>query len=85
MSEISNFIQERVKLKDYAERYMQLKAKGNGEYLGLCPLHGEKTPSFTINEPKLRRSVGWSCQNIGRTRGNAANTRSFCVMWKYIR
>jgi len=33
-------------------RYLQLKHKGNGEFLGLCPFHEEKSPSFTVSDRK---------------------------------
>jgi len=33
-------------------RYRQLKSKGNGEFLGLCPFHEESTPSFTVSDRK---------------------------------
>ena len=36
----------------YAIRsYYELK-KGGANYLGLCPFHGEKTPSFTVSPSK---------------------------------
>ena len=30
-------------------QYMSLTKRGNG-FFGLCPFHGEKTPSFSVNE-----------------------------------
>ena len=36
---------------DVASSYMKLKRSGNG-YKGLCPFHGEKTPSFHISPDK---------------------------------
>ena len=32
-------------------QYVDLKKKG-GRYWGCCPFHGEKTPSFTVDESK---------------------------------
>jgi DNA primase len=48
------FIQDllaRVDIVDVIGRYVQLK-KGGQNYLGLCPFHGEKTPSFTVSPGK---------------------------------
>ena len=36
---------------DYVSRYTSLKKAGR-DYMGLCPFHGEKTPSFHVNREK---------------------------------
>ncbi len=49
-----NFIQDLLSRADVVEivgRYVQLK-KGGANYLGLCPFHGEKSPSFTVSPSK---------------------------------
>ena len=48
------FVQEllaRADVVDLVGRYVQLK-KGGANYLGLCPFHGEKSPSFTVSPSK---------------------------------
>ncbi|MBP7920440.1 MAG: DNA primase, partial [Limnohabitans sp.] len=48
------FIQELLARTDVVEvvgRYVQLK-KGGANYMGLCPFHGEKSPSFTVSPSK---------------------------------
>ena len=49
-----SFIQELLARADVVEivgRYVQLK-KGGANFMGLCPFHGEKSPSFTVSPAK---------------------------------
>ena len=49
-----SFIQELINRTDVVEvvgRYVQLK-KGGANYMGLCPFHGEKSPSFSVSPTK---------------------------------
>ena len=49
-----SFLQDllnRVDIVEVVGRYVQLK-KGGANYLGLCPFHGEKSPSFTVSPAK---------------------------------
>ena len=41
-------IAERLSIAEVIGEYVQLKRSGSN-YLGLCPFHGEKTPSFNVN------------------------------------
>ncbi len=53
MSTETELIKQRIKLSEFiAPRYTSLKHKANREYLGLCPFHNEKTPSFTVSDHK---------------------------------
>ena len=44
-------ILERVSIEQIVSRYVSLKQQGQN-YLGLCPFHNEKTPSFSVNPSK---------------------------------
>ncbi|MEC7942476.1 MAG: CHC2 zinc finger domain-containing protein [Pseudomonadota bacterium] len=44
-------IRARLTLSDVVNRSVKLTRKGR-EYLGLCPFHNEKTPSFTVSDDK---------------------------------
>jgi DNA primase len=44
-------IRERTSLVDVVSGYVALKRAGRN-HVGLCPFHGEKTPSFTVNEER---------------------------------
>lgn len=50
----SNLIDEvrsAVNIVDIISQYVSLTKKGK-DYVGLCPFHQEKTPSFTVSESK---------------------------------
>ncbi len=54
MSIPQSFLQEllsRVDVVDVVGRYVQLK-KGGANFMGLCPFHGEKSPSFSVSPSK---------------------------------
>ncbi len=44
-------IKERINIVDIISGYVNLKKSGDN-FIGLCPFHNEKTPSFTVNEKK---------------------------------
>ena len=46
-----NEVRNSVDIVDVISQYVSLEKKGK-DYLGLCPFHQEKTPSFTVNEGK---------------------------------
>lgn len=42
-------VKQAVDLTELVSQYVNLKRSGGGTYMGLCPFHSEKTPSFTVN------------------------------------
>ena len=68
MSIPQSFIQELIARADVVEivgRYVQLK-KGGANFMGLCPFHNEKSPSFSVSPSKQF----YHCFGCGKT-GNA--------------
>jgi DNA primase len=49
--EFYNHLRDSVRVSDIVRQKIVLTKKG-GEYLGVCPFHQEKTPSFTVNDQK---------------------------------
>ena len=41
---------DRTNIVEIVKRHVELKRAGAGSWKGLCPFHGEKTPSFSVNE-----------------------------------
>ncbi|MEE6208354.1 MAG: CHC2 zinc finger domain-containing protein, partial [Alphaproteobacteria bacterium] len=60
-------LNSRVSIAEIIGEKVKLTKRGR-EYLGLCPFHNEKTPSFTINESK----GFYHCFGCG-AHGNAVN------------
>lgn len=50
-SETLNHIYERCDLVDFVKQYVHLKKSGKN-FVGLCPFHEEKTPSFSVSPEK---------------------------------
>jgi len=68
MSIPQTFVQELIARADVIEivgRYVQLK-KGGANFMGLCPFHSEKSPSFSVSPTKQF----YHCFGCGKT-GNA--------------
>ena len=45
-------MKEAVDIVEYISRFTNLKQLPSGEFVGLCPLHHERTPSFFVNREK---------------------------------
>ena len=43
---------DRTNIAEIVKRHVELKRAGTGSWKGLCPFHGEKTPSFHVNETR---------------------------------
>jgi DNA primase len=60
-------VKQRVDIVDVVSEHVVLKKRGK-DYLGLCPFHGEKSPSFSVS-PTKQMYYCFGCQ----TGGNAIN------------
>ena len=49
--EIIDKVKESCDIVDIISTYVHLKKSGSN-FVGLCPFHSEKTPSFTVSESK---------------------------------
>ncbi len=56
-------IKENIDIVEFISQYVQLKKRGSN-YVGLCPFHSEKTPSFTVN-PKGQFFHCFGCGESG--------------------
>ncbi|HPH38035.1 MAG TPA: CHC2 zinc finger domain-containing protein, partial [Sediminibacterium sp.] len=56
-------ITSRIDIIDVVGEFVKLKKRGTN-YLGLCPFHGEKTPSFTVS-PDLQIFKCFGCGKAG--------------------
>ncbi|RDG22824.1 DNA primase [Lactococcus cremoris] len=50
-TEVVNDLKSKVNITDLISQYVALSRTGKN-YIGLCPFHGEKTPSFNVNAEK---------------------------------
>jgi len=42
-------LKSQVRIEDVVGQYVKLRKSGASRYMGLCPFHNEKTPSFTVH------------------------------------
>ncbi|MBY7577018.1 DNA primase, partial [Candidatus Phytoplasma sp. Tabriz.2] len=56
-------INEKMPILDLVQEFAQLKKSGKN-YMGLCPFHDEKTPSFSVS-PERNIGVCMSCKKGG--------------------
>src|SRR5881392_1448749 len=63
-------ITSRIDIIDVIGEFVKMKKRG-ANYLGLCPFHGEKTPSFTVSPSKEI----YKCFGCGKS----GNTISFLM------
>ena len=50
--DIKDEIKNRIKLSEIISKKIYLKKKTDNSFIGLCPFHSEKTPSFHVNDEK---------------------------------
>ena len=62
-SSVIQEINERTDITDLVSRYVTLKRSGT-DFVGLCPFHSEKTPSFRVT-PQKRMYYCFGCQKGG--------------------
>lgn len=80
-----SFLQDllnRVDIVDVVGRYVQLK-KGGANFMGLCPFHNEKSPSFTVSPTKQfyhcfgcgahGTAIGFLMEHVGSSFPEAVN------------
>lgn len=58
--EVIDEIKEKAEIEKIVSEYVQLRKRGKN-FLGLCPFHSEKTPSFTVSPDKKL----WHCFGCG--------------------
>ncbi len=71
-------IYDSIDIVDVVSDFVQLKRKG-ANYLGLCPFHNEKTPSFTVSSAKGI----FKCFGCGKG-GNSVNFIMECEHLSYV-
>ncbi len=54
-------IKQKINIEELIGEYINLKPSGTGGFKGLCPFHGEKTPSFHVSPDKEI----WHCFGCG--------------------
>ncbi len=58
-------LNQKVNLADYVGNFIELSPRSNGDLYGKCPLHDDKTPSFSVNT----RENLFYCFSCGRGGG----------------
>ena len=51
-NDLKDEIKNRIKLSEIVSKKINLKKKTDNSFIGLCPFHNEKTPSFHVHDEK---------------------------------
>ena len=57
-------VRQRTDIKEVVDGYVTLKGAGLGTFIGLCPFHDERSPSFTVR-PQVGRYHCFGCGEDG--------------------
>jgi twinkle protein len=77
-------IKETLSTYDIVSQFVKLKRKGV-DYVGLCPFHNEKTPSFTVSPSKnIYKCFGCGCSGDGITFVMKFDNKTYIEALKFI-
>ena len=75
-------VKDAIPIMDLAPRYIDLQRSG-GNYLGLCPFHSEKTPSFYLYAD-TNRYYCYGCKATGDVINLHHRCGNFGTLWEAV-